>query len=114
MDQLSGGRTVGFGNLPMRLKVNEQRRDDGVRREPMDVRRVNDSDIDELGKSELTWGYVKNAIAQGDPLCWRPTKRIVYQGYPNKIGHGRKVVKKYRWLQERVIAEGLSEDELLG
>ncbi|KAI9862703.1 MAG: hypothetical protein M1813_004199 [Trichoglossum hirsutum] len=114
MDQLSGRQTVGFGNLPLRLKSNNQRPDGGARRGTVDARRMNESDIDELGKSERTWGYVKNAITRSNPIRRRPAEIAVNRGYCNKFGRGPKVVKKYRWLQEGTTAGDFSEDELLG
>ncbi|KAH0541326.1 hypothetical protein FGG08_004164 [Glutinoglossum americanum] len=116
IDQLSGGLTAGFGNLPLRLRVNSQRRNNNIRRIPLDVRCANESDIDELGKSELTWDYVKSAITGCKPIRRHPTKRTVCQGHDNRVEKGRKSkgVKKYHWLQERAVSEDFSEDELLG
>ncbi|KAH0559179.1 hypothetical protein GP486_004282 [Trichoglossum hirsutum] len=113
MDQLSGGQTIGFGSLPIRLKSNKQRQDDRTKRGPMKIRLI-DSDIDELGKSELTWGYMKNATTQSNPMRRRPAEIAVNRGYRSKFENGPRAVKKYRWLQERTIVEDYSEDELLG
>ncbi|KAI9770134.1 MAG: hypothetical protein M1840_003584 [Geoglossum simile] len=108
MDQLSRGHTAGFGNLPTRLKI------DGNKHGHVNIRFTNENDIDELGKSEPTWDYVKkNAIGRNKPKRQCLAERS-HQGHPHKAEKCCKVAEGYHWMRKRASADDFSEDELLG
>ncbi|KAI9785187.1 MAG: hypothetical protein M1839_000825 [Geoglossum umbratile] len=113
-DQLSGGHTIGFGNLPIRLRIDRQQRDDEINHGHVHIRRKNDDDIDELGKSEPSWVYTKDAIDRSKPKRQRPAERSGHRGYSNKAKQCRRVAKKYSWIRKRDSVDDISEDELLG
>jgi hypothetical protein len=114
MDQLSRGHTAGFENLPTRLKIDKQQGVGGNKHGHVNIQFPNENDIDELGKSESTWDYMKkNAVSRSKPQR-RCLAERGNQGHPNKAEKYCKTTERYHWMRKRICADDFSEDELLG